>query len=124
MRDHKSIRAWQEAHQVTVQVIGLSRIYWKPYASALFAQRQRASLSIQLNIAEGYTFGDTPSFTRHLGIAYGSAVETGELLELALDAGILSTESATVTLNGVRNTQQLLVGLLKKRRKFARSDTR
>ena len=75
-------------------------------------------------LAEGYTFGDTPSFTRHLGIAYGSAVETGELLELALDAGILSTESATVTLNGVRNTQQLLVGLLKKRRKFERSEAR
>jgi four helix bundle protein len=121
MRDHKSIRAWQEAHQVTVQVIGLSRAYWKPYAAALFAQLQRASLSIQLNIAEGYTFGNSPSFTRHLGIAYGSAVETGELLELALDAEILSKESATLTLAGVRNTQQLLLGLLKKRRKFARS---
>lgn len=106
---------------MTIQVIGLSRIHWKPYASALFAQLQRASLSTQLNIAEGYTFGNSPSFTRHLGIAYGSAVETGELLELGLDADILPMESASVALNGVRNVQQLLMGLLKKRRKFARS---
>jgi hypothetical protein len=40
-----------------------------------------------------YTFGDSPTFTRHLDIAYGSAVETGELLRLALDAEVLAGEA-------------------------------
>ena len=75
VRDHTSLRAWQEAHAISVAVIRLARSSWKPYASALFNQLQRASLSVQLNIAEGYPFGDSPTFTRHLGIAYGSAVE-------------------------------------------------
>jgi four helix bundle protein len=61
----------------------MSRDSWKPYAAALFSQLQRASLSIELNIAEGYSFGDTPTFTRHLGVAYGSAVETVEILRVA-----------------------------------------
>jgi four helix bundle protein len=65
--------------------IGLARDTWKPHAAALFSQLQRASLSVQLNIAEGYAFGESPTYTRHLRIAYGSAVETGELLEVALD---------------------------------------
>src|SRR5688572_16999847 len=118
MRDHTSIRAWQEAHGISVAVIRLARSAWKPYAAALFSQLQRASLSIQLNIAEGYTFGDSPTFTRHLGIAYGSAVETGELLRLALDAEVLPAESVKTLLQRTRNTERLLLGLLKHRRKF------
>ena len=65
------------------------RTNWKPYAAALFSQLQRASLSVQLNIAEGYAYADSPCFTRHLSIAYGSAVETGDLLEIALEAKVL-----------------------------------
>ena len=59
MRDHRSLEAWREARTV-----------------------------VQLNIAEGYAYADSPSFTRHLRIAYGSSVETGELLEIALEAKI------------------------------------
>jgi four helix bundle protein len=73
---------------------------------------------VQLNIAEGYSFGESPTFTRHLGIAYGSAVETGELLQLALDAGVADAESVKVLLRRVRRTERLLVGLLKKYRQF------
>jgi four helix bundle protein len=118
VRDHTSLHAWQEAHATNVAVIQLARTSWKPYASALFTQLQRASLSVQLNIAEGYTFGDSPTFTRHLGIAYGSAVETGELLQLALDADVLEEESARTLLKRTRRTERLLLGMLKQRRQF------
>jgi four helix bundle protein len=77
MRDHRSLEAWQEARLVVLGAIQLSRVSWKPYAAALFGQFQRASLPVQLNIAEGYAYANLPSFTRHLAIAYGSAVETG-----------------------------------------------
>ena len=118
MRDHTSLRAWQEAHAISIAVIRLARSSWKPYAAALFNQLQRASLSIQLNIAEGYTFGESPTFTRHLAIAYGSAVETGELLRLAKDAEVVG-ERLEVLLVRCRQTERLLLGMLKRRRKFA-----
>jgi len=89
MLDHRSLRAWQEAHAVSLGVLRLSRDSWKPYAAALFGQLQRSSLSAELNIAEGYSFGNTPTYTRHLGVAYGSAVETVELLRLGIEAGVL-----------------------------------
>ena len=119
VRDHTSLRAWQEAHAISVAVIRLARSSWKPYASALFNQLQRASLSVQLNIAEGYTFGESPTFTRHLGIAYGSAVETGELLRLARDAEVVADERLEALLLRCRQTERLLLGMLKRRRKFA-----
>jgi four helix bundle protein len=118
VRDHTSLHAWQQARATSVAVIRLAKSSWKPYAAALFNQLQRASLSVQLNIAEGYTFGDSPTFTRHLGIAYGSAVETGELLQLALDAEVVDVETLKALLMQNRRTERLLLGMLKKRRAF------
>jgi four helix bundle protein len=99
-------------------VLEVSRSDWKAYAAALFSQLQRASLSVQLNIAEGYAYANSPTFTRHLSIAYGSAVETGELLEIALEAQVVSAGVAKQLLTHNRRSQRLLLGLLKWRRSF------
>ena len=96
----------------------MARSYWKPYAAALFSQLQRASLSVQLNVAEGYTFGDSPTFTRYLGIAYGSAVETGELLQLALEAEIVGENALKSLLARNQEAKRILLGILKRRRRF------
>jgi four helix bundle protein len=118
MRDHTSLHAWQEANATAVAVIRLCKFSWQPYASALFSQLQRASLSVQLNIAEGYTFGASPTFTRHLGIAYGSAVETSELLRFSTEAEILHPDVVQPVLKRAQRTERLLLGMLKQRRGF------
>jgi four helix bundle protein len=115
MRDHRSLHAWQEARAVVLGTIELARDSWKPCAAALFSQLQRASLSVQLNIAEGYAFGELPTYTRHLRIAYGSAVETGELLEVALKADVMASLMGTRLLNRNRRSQRLLLGLLRRK---------
>jgi four helix bundle protein len=115
VRDHRSLHAWQEARAVVLGVIQLAQSSWRPWASALFSQLQRSSLSVQLNIAEGYAYGDTPSFQRHLAIAYGSAVETGDLLEIALDAQIVTADSGNPLLVRNRRSQRLLLGMLKRK---------
>jgi four helix bundle protein len=117
VRDHRSLEAWQEARAVVLGTLELTRNTWKPYAAALFSQLQRASLSVQLNIAEGYAYSNSPSFGRHLAIAYGSAVETGELLEIALDAGVASATVLQRLLNSNQRSQRLLLGLLKWKRR-------
>lgn len=124
MRDHTSLRAWQEARKVSIGVIRLAKSSWKPYAAALFSQLQRSSLSIQLNIAEGYTYGDSPTLTKHLGIAYGSAVETGELLRLALDTELLDKSTLEALLKRTQETERILLGTLRRRRKFQTESVR
>ena len=114
MRDHRSLHAWQEAQAVVLGTIDLARDSWKPYAAALFSQLQRASLSVQLNIAEGYAFGESPTYLRHLRIAYGSAVETGELLETALKANVIATDPGLQLLTRNRRSQRLLLGMLRR----------
>ena len=82
------------------------------YSNPVFAQLQRAALSVQLNIAEGYALRTSKRFRNHLDIAYGSAVETAELLELCVDLELLSSEISSATLQRCRHCQQLLRGLL------------
>jgi four helix bundle protein len=82
----------------------------------IFSQLQRASLSVQLNIAEGYAFGESPTFRRHLAIAYGSAIETGELLEVALDSRVIPKNPGNHLLHRNQRSQRLLLGMLRKMR--------
>jgi four helix bundle protein len=116
MQDHKSIVAWQEAHEVARAALRTCRTQWKPYAAALFGQLQRSSLSVQLNIAEGYALRSPRRFYYHLQVAYGSAVETAELLEMALEEGVLPDPEGQAILARCRRTQSLLLGLVRRYR--------
>jgi four helix bundle protein len=71
---------------------------------------------VQLNIAEGYAFGECASFTRHLAIAYGSAVETGDLLEVLIDAQAIADDLGKHILMRNRRSQRLILGLLRRRK--------
>jgi four helix bundle protein len=114
MRDHKSLVAWQRANAVTRWVLRSSQKYWRPHARAIFDQIQRASLSVQLNIAEGYALRSPRSFNKHLRIAYGSVVETIELLELLEGEHIVPSAEVSLTLRQAGETQALLLGLMRR----------
>lgn len=118
MRDHKPLEAWKEARKVSLDALDASQHYWKPYAAALFSQFLRAALSVQLNIAEGYALGTRRSFANHLRIAYGSAIETKEILELALEKRILPQDKTRETIESCSRCQRLLLGLLKHYRRL------
>src|SRR3972149_549731 len=99
---HRSLHAWIEGREVSRLAIRASKLYWSPAGSAVFGQLQRSALSVQLNIAEGFALADIGRFGNHLAIAYGSAVETGEILELAGEEELLPTEFANDALGHCR----------------------
>jgi len=49
-----------------------------------------------------------------VSIAYGSAVETGELLEIALDANIVTVDVGRHLLHRNHRSQRLLLGMRKR----------
>jgi four helix bundle protein len=104
--------AWQVANEVCRAVLRLCRSRWKPYAAGLFEQLQRASLSVQLNVAEGYALHRQPKFRFHLRVAYGSAVETTELLELAAAEQLVPLAELEPIVASARRAERLVLGLL------------
>ena len=111
MRDHTSLIAWQEAEAVAITAVRLSRTYWRPPARAIFDQLLRASVSAQVNISEGYAWTDSPTFRRHLQIAYGSAVGCGDLLRLLERTGIVPPAEIAPVSERCGRCQRLILGL-------------
>ena len=114
MIPHTTLFAWQEAEAVALGVLDLGKKHWKPYARSIFDQLQRASISVQTNIAEGYAYTNSPTFRNHLRIAYGSAIETADLLVLLAKGGVVPAESINPLLARCRRSQALILGLLKR----------
>ena len=67
---------------------------------------------MQLNIAEGYALGSPGALRKHLRIAYGSAVETTELLELALAEELIAHSELAPLLASCRRVERLILGLI------------
>jgi four helix bundle protein len=112
MRDHTSLIAWQEANAVVRVVLRATRYHWKPWAATLFAQLQSSSLSVQLNITEGYGRRLSGPLRNHLEIAYGSALETADLLQLLAQEQVVPDELGQEALARCIRSQKLLRGLL------------
>lgn len=117
MRDHTSLIAWQEAEAVSLGVIAISRKHWRPVASGVFGQVQRSSVSIQANIAEGYAYAKSRTNVRHLQIAYGSAIETLDLLRLLVKAELAPAAEAASAIEHCDRCCRLILGLMKSTRK-------
>ena len=94
MKTHRTLICWQVARQLTIRIHEVTSRHWSPPASAAFSQIRRASLSVRLNIVEGHSLASPGSFGRHLNVAYGSAVETAELVEFCEETGLLPASTA------------------------------
>ncbi len=114
MRDHTSLVAWQRARTVARGAIAVAFHHWTPAAGPLIHQLQRAALSVQLNIAEGHGLRSPAVFRRHLRIAYGSAIETGDLLALLQEFAIAPDSMLAPMVAANRESQYLLLGLIRK----------
>jgi four helix bundle protein len=113
MRDHRTLHAWQCARDTCRFSLRLCRDCWRPDSAALFRQLQRSALSIQLNLAEGHALAEHGRFRNHVTIAYGSTVETREILELLKDERLTDSPVLSEALVACRRTEMILVGLLK-----------
>jgi len=115
MRNHRSLVAWQEANHLVNLVLDLTRDQWKPHLAIVYRQLSAAAISTQINITEGYGLGTQPLFLRHLRIAYGSAVEAGDLVDLLVEREELpSTEMGLEAQRTSHRSQRLLLGLIKR----------
>lgn len=111
MRDHRSLIAWQVAREFSGQVHGLTVRRWTPAAREAFSQLRGCSLSIRLNITEGYGRKTPRQFAHFLTIAYGSALESMDLLEFCVEVGLLAEAEVAPLLTLAHRVQALVLRL-------------
>lgn len=122
MHKYRSLDAWKHARQASLLAMQLTDAAYHPRALPLFNQLRRASISIEVNIVEGYALGSTGQFLRHLRIALGSAAEAQALLEVAITLAYLKADNARELGRTIDRTVACLSGLIKSMRRRVSKD--
>ena len=92
MKDFRTLKVWQKAHQFALAVYKVTKDFPREELYRLTSQIRRSSMSIPTNIAEGTGRFTDKDFARFLQISMGSASEAEYQLLLARDLGFISNE--------------------------------
>lgn len=107
----EDLQAWQEARKLVnlVYMLTSSGMLSKDYG--VRDQKQHASVSAMINIAEGFDYESKAEFARFLGIVRRSAVEVQSLLYTAFDIGYITESQLREHYEQARITRALIGGL-------------
>jgi four helix bundle protein len=111
MRAYESLKAWQLAHELAVEVALAVRRFPREDRYEIGAQLRRAATSVPTNIVEGKASFGLPNYLRHVRIALASAAEVEYLLRLAKDIGCLTEEESTRLRTQARSAEGLVYRL-------------
>jgi four helix bundle protein len=90
---YRKLEVYQISYKLTMKIYEASKKYPPTEQYGLTSQIRRASMSIALNIAEGYGRKDSANEFKHfLRNAMGSCNETRVLIEMSRDLGYISED--------------------------------
>jgi len=113
----KSLIVWRNAYQFTLDIYKLTSKFPREELYGLTSQLRRASYSIPLNIAEGYTRSGNKEFLQFLTISRGSSAEIETLLLLSRDLGFVSVDEYQSFEGKRKKITKILQGLINSVRK-------
>jgi four helix bundle protein len=105
--------AWQKARQLANEVYTATSNGKFSKDFALRDQIRRASVSIVLNIAEGFARRTNKEFSQFLFVAHGSIAEVQAALYIALDQKYLTKESFDELYVDCTEVSRIVSGLIK-----------
>jgi four helix bundle protein len=86
-RNHRGLKAWQQAMALVEQVYRHTARYPESERFGLVSQMRRATVSVPSNVAEGFARSGSRELLHFLSIASGSLSELDTLVELASRLG-------------------------------------
>ena len=87
VKTYKELDVFKGGYELSLCIYKLTTSYPKHEIYGMTSQIRRATVSVSLNIAEGYGRKSKDEFKRFLRISLGSVNETETLLELSRDLG-------------------------------------
>jgi len=94
MANYKNLIAWQKANLLAVSVYKITANFPRTEFFGITSQLRRASLSVPMNIVEGYARKSKKEFVRFLDISLGSLAETEYLLDFSVEMGFMKEEDS------------------------------
>jgi len=114
MKDFRSLKVWEKAHVLALQVYKASGTFPRREMFGLTAQIRRASASIPSNLAEGCGRRTDNEFGRFAVIAMGSASELEYQLLLSRDLGYMNTNCYEELAGRVVEVKRMLAAFVRR----------
>ncbi len=114
MQDFQKLKVWEHAHQFTLEIYKISKLFPREEQFGLTSQIRRSASSIPTNIAEGCGRTSSADFARFLTIAAGSACEVEYQLLLACDLNYIDTRQFQTLNDSIHSIKRMLTGLNRK----------
>lgn len=111
LRSFEDLDAWRSAHQMTLAVYRATKSFPRDELFGITSQIRRASVSVEVNFAEGFGRGGDGDFARFVSIADGSPQEVKCLLRLSSNLGLLPVEAHEQLRAKCEKTGALIGGL-------------
>jgi four helix bundle protein len=116
LRDFRELKVWAKAHQLTLSVYRVTKIFPKEELYGLTSQMRRSCASIPANIAEGCGRRGEAELARFFQIAMGSASELEYHLLLAHDLNLLPANDYESLETNVTEIKRMLTSFIQKLR--------
>ena len=112
---YKQLEVYQKSYELALSIYRYTESLPKEEVYGITSQIRRASLSIPLNIAEGYgkQAGET-EFKRYVSIAKGSCNEVMVIIEFLRDLRLMEKKDSELYLKKYEEVEKMLYGLMKK----------
>jgi len=114
MQSFKNLKVWEKAHELTLHVYQVTKLFPRDELFGLTSQIRRAAVSVGANIAEGSCRKGDPEFGRFLYMAMGSASEVEYHLLLARGLELLSEPDYEKLTAEVKQVKRMLASLIHK----------
>lgn len=114
MQDFKSLKVWEKAHGLTLEIYRCTKDFPKEELYSLTNQLRRAASSVPANIAEGCGKKTKADFANFLNIALGSANETEYFLILSRDLNYINQDNFNTLSKEANDVKAMLINLINK----------
>ena len=113
----RDLKAWQEAHKLTLLIYKATKQFPKEEIYCLVSQLRRAVISITSNIAEGFSRQSSKEKIHFYSFANGSLVEIQSQILISKDLGYIDQDIFNVLYGETILVQKLINGLIKSLKK-------
>lgn len=116
-KGYHKLLVWQKARELVLLIYKYTEVFPRAEEFGLKSQLRRASVSVVLNIVEGYRRSTRKDYLHFLNTADGSLSEVEAALEICLDLKFISDNEYSVLENKRSQLGYLLSQLIKSLKK-------
>jgi len=114
MKSFRDLKVWQKAHQLALDVYGVTKNFPSEERFGLSLQMRRSAVSVALNIVEGFKRRSNKDYSHFLNMADGSLEETKYYVILSNDLRYIEGAEYDRLMPLCEEVGKMLQGLQKK----------